>query len=115
MGHNVVSAKGYAFSAETPAADADETALVQAAQESSELFGAVYRRYVDAIYRYLQLRAGPDDAACGGVSCRHRDPSQVNVSEAQVVDRHRMEAARITWLPGSNTKEERIPSGAGWP
>lgn len=58
-----MSANGYAFSAETPPADADETALVQAAQESSELFGAVYRRHVDAIYRYLQLRAGPDDAA----------------------------------------------------
>ena len=63
MVHNVVDARGSVFSAENAPADADETALVRAALERPELFGAVYQRHVDAIYRYLQLRVGLDEAA----------------------------------------------------
>ena len=63
MVHNVVDARGSVFSAENAPADADETALVRAALERPELFGAVYQRHVDAIYRYLQLRVGFDEAA----------------------------------------------------
>ncbi|HXC77595.1 MAG TPA: sigma-70 family RNA polymerase sigma factor [Candidatus Acidoferrum sp.] len=44
-------------------ADDDEAALVRAAQERPEAFAALYERHVDAIYRYLQVRAGTDDAA----------------------------------------------------
>ncbi len=63
MVHNAVDDEGFAFGGENAPADADETALVQAALERPELFGAVYQRHVDAIYRYLQLRAGLDEAA----------------------------------------------------
>jgi RNA polymerase sigma-70 factor, ECF subfamily len=63
MVHNVVDARGSVFSAENAPADADETALVRAALERPELFGAVYQRHVDAIYRYLRLRVGLDEAA----------------------------------------------------
>lgn len=63
MVHNVVDAQGLAFGAEKASADADEAALVRAALERPELFGAVYQRHVDAVYRYLQLRAGFDEAA----------------------------------------------------
>jgi RNA polymerase sigma-70 factor (ECF subfamily) len=44
-------------------ADDDEAALVRAAQERPEAFAALYERHVDAIYRYLQVRAGTDEAA----------------------------------------------------
>jgi RNA polymerase sigma-70 factor (ECF subfamily) len=37
--------------------------LVRAAQERPEAFAALYERHVDAIYRYLQVRAGTDEAA----------------------------------------------------
>jgi RNA polymerase sigma-70 factor, ECF subfamily len=63
MVHNLVDAKGFTFSAENAPSDADETALVRAALDRPELFGALYQRHVDAIYRYLQLRAGLDEAA----------------------------------------------------
>lgn len=63
MVHNVVDDEGFAFSVENAATDADETALVQAALERPELFGALYQRHVDAIYRYLRLRVGFDEAA----------------------------------------------------
>ena len=43
--------------------DHNEADLIRAAQERPEAFGALYERHVDSIYRYLQLRVGPADAA----------------------------------------------------
>lgn len=42
----------------------DEAALVRAAQADPRMFGGLYRRYVDGVYRYLRARTGSaEDAA----------------------------------------------------
>ena len=44
-------------------ADDDEAALIRAAQQRPEAFGALYERHLDRVYRYLELRVGPAEAA----------------------------------------------------
>jgi RNA polymerase sigma-70 factor (ECF subfamily) len=64
MAHSLVGTERLlATSACAAVADDDEAALVRAAQERPEAFAALYERHVDAIYRYLQVRAGTDEAA----------------------------------------------------
>jgi RNA polymerase sigma-70 factor (ECF subfamily) len=41
----------------------DDERLVRAAQERPDEFGALYERHFEAIYRYLQVRMAPADAA----------------------------------------------------
>ena|ERR1035437_3373338 len=64
MAHSLVGTERLlATPASAAVADDDEAALVRAAQERPEAFAALYERHVDAIYHYLQVRAGTDEAA----------------------------------------------------
>jgi RNA polymerase sigma-70 factor (ECF subfamily) len=61
--NSVAGADSLLLHAARSGADHDEADLVRAAQERPEAFGALYEQHVDSIYRYLQLRVGPADAA----------------------------------------------------
>jgi RNA polymerase sigma-70 factor, ECF subfamily len=63
MVHSLVGAEEVRPADARSAAQNDETLLVRAAQERPDAFGVLYERHVDAVYRYLQLRTGPTDAA----------------------------------------------------
>jgi RNA polymerase sigma-70 factor (ECF subfamily) len=63
MVHSVVNAdRPLSVPVQSEASDADAL-LVRNAQEHPEEFASLYERYFEAIYRYLQVRAGPADAA----------------------------------------------------
>lgn len=118
-------------SADPPGTPAGDAELVAQARENAQAFGALYDRYVDAIYRYCALRLGSREAAEDATSvifakaldglARYRGPSfrawLFGIAHHVVIDAYRstrrdlsLEAAQDMHDPTASLEEMALAS-----